>query len=250
MARFFLPADRFISETAELSAEESHHALHVMRMKEGDSFVVFNGEGSEADAKIVSVARSAASIEIGARRKSPLIPCHIVLAQAIPKGKNMELVIQKAVELGVSAIVPLLTERTIVRLEENEKLRKQDKWQALALEACKQCGQNFLPRVAPPISLLEFLKAEHPETGGLLVVGSLEEDAKKFSDAIAAAKNRHAEGINYAEILIGPEGDFSPEEMKSIRAAGRVPVTLGPIVLRTETAAIYCLSVLAHELLR
>lgn len=250
MARFFLPADRFVSETAELSAEESHHALRVMRLKEGDSLVVFNGGGAEADAKIVSVARSVASIEIGARRKSPPLLSHIVLAQAIPKGKNMDLVIQKAVELGVSAIVPLLTERTIVRLEENEKLRKQEKWQAIALEACKQCGQNFLPRVAAPVFLHDFLKAGHSETEGLRLVGSLQEDAKKFSDAIAAAKGRNPKGIRYAEMLIGPEGDFSPEEMGSIREAGRVPVTLGPIVLRTETAAIYCLSVLAHELLR
>lgn len=248
MARFFLSKERFVSDETVLSEEESHHALHVMRLRVGDSLVVFDGEGREADAEVAAITREGAGIRITERRQSESLASQLVLVQAIPKGKNMELVIQKAVELGVAKIVPLVTERTIVRVEEGEKSRKQSKWQALAVEACKQCGQNFLPEVKQPMSLRDYLREE--EEGGLRLVASLQGGARSFAEVIREGRERGAEGTATATILIGPEGDFAPEETAAIVAKGYLPVTLGPIVLRTETAAIYCLSVLAHELLR
>jgi 16S rRNA (uracil1498-N3)-methyltransferase len=181
--------------------------------------------------------------------KTPPLPCRIVLAQAVPKGKNMDLIIQKATELGAAEIAPLLSERTVVRIEDEqgEAEAKRAKWQAIAIEAAKQCGQNWLPTIGLPKSPKEFL-AERAKDFDLLWIASLQPDARHprawlrdFAPPAAAPKS--------ALVLVGPEGDFTPAEVAMAKAAGCRPITLGPIVLRTETAAIYCLSVLSYELL-
>ncbi len=246
MNRFFLPAKEWNSENPSLSESESHHALDVMRLEVGQKLTAFDGVGHEATAQISSIQNRRAVLSLGPRTASPPLPGSIMLAQAVPKGKTMDFIVQKAVELGASAIAPLLSDRTIVRLDTEEKERKHAKWQETALEACKQCGQNFLPEVHPPQSVAAFL--DKMPKSGLLLIGSLQPDARKIKDVLTMYQNDHGRLPQRVTIFVGPEGDFTPAELALAKSHGCLPITLGPIVLRTETAALYCLSVLTHEL--
>lgn len=246
MHRFFVPPDRLRSDTPSLAGPEAHHCLGVLRHGEGDLVVLFDGEGREATAEIVAATRRDIALRVLERRDSAPPAARLTLAQAVPKGKNMDLIVEKAVELGAAAIAPLLTERTVVHLDAREAAAKRDKWRTVALEACKQCGQNWLPEIATPASLKTFL-ASRPAPG-LLLIGSLQPDARSIKSVLADHANRHGALPDDATILVGPEGDFTPAEVDLAKAHGARPITLGPIILRTETAAIYGLSVLGHEL--
>ncbi|MDB6171059.1 MAG: rsmE [Chthoniobacteraceae bacterium] len=226
-----------------LTGAEAHHCVDVMRMKAGDQATVFNGQGGAAEIEIISARRDNVECRLLRLIETPPPPCQITLAQAIPKGKNMELVIEKATELGASALVPLLTDRTIVRLDAGDAERKREKWQRVALEAAKQCGQNRVPQIALPQTPKAFFEAA--SAFDLMLIGSLEPDARPLKTLLG---QRSENRVAHALILIGPEGDFTPAEMAQAKAHGCRPITFGPIILRTETAAIYCLSILSHEL--
>ena len=240
MHRFHLRPDHW--ESATLDAEESHHCLNVLRLSEGERVTVFDGAGREGQAVIASTTGSKAILKISSTSTTPPPHCEITLAQAIPKGKNMDLIVQKAVELGAARIVPLLSDRTIVQIEASEVAKKREKWTAIALEACKQCGQNYLPEVAAPVSPKTF--AEQLDKADLHLIASLQPDARPIKTVLA----ERAQTPKRVTIFVGPEGDFTPAEIAMAKSHGCQPVTLGPIILRTETAAIYCLSVLGHEL--
>jgi 16S rRNA (uracil1498-N3)-methyltransferase len=175
--------------------------------------------------------------------KTPPLPCEIHLGQAVPKGKNMELIIEKATELGASSIRPLLSERTVVQCNADDAERKAQKWQRVAIEAAKQCGQNWVPHVARPQPLKDYFQSA-PKYD-LLLIASLQPDAQPIKRVLAEI----SAPVRSVLILIGPEGDLTPAEISLAKSFGCRPVTLGPIILRTETAAIYCLSVLSHELM-
>jgi 16S rRNA (uracil1498-N3)-methyltransferase len=238
--RFYLTPDEWTSSEPTLGSEDSHHCADVLRLKVGDRVTLFDGAGSVADAVLTEVHRKHCRVTIRERSSTPPLKCAITLAQAVPKGKNMDLILQKAVELGASTIVPLLTLRTVVRLDEEDGSRKQDRWQQIALEACKQCGRNQVPRVTHPSSLEDFLMQPRE---GLVLLASLQPGAVSIKDALAKTTDQQT-----VTVLVGPEGDFTPKESAAALAAGAIPVTLGPMILRAETAAIYCLSVLGHEL--
>ena len=240
MHRFYLRPENW--ESATLDAEESHHCLNVLRLSEGDRVTVFDGAGREGQAVIAATSGSKAKLKISSTATTPPPPCAITLAQAVPKGKNMDLIVQKAVELGAARIVPLLSDRTIVQIDSSEATKKREKWSAIALEACKQCGQNHLPEVADPISPKTF--SERLDKGELHLIASLQPDARPIKTVLA----EYGKAPKRVTIFVGPEGDFTPAEIALAKSHGCQPVTLGPIILRTETAAIYCLSVLAHEL--
>jgi len=244
MHRFHLPSELW--EAATLPADESHHCINVLRLGADDRVTVFDGAGREASAKIVKPDAKAVLLKLGAAAKTPPPPCAITLAQAVPKGKNMDLIVQKAVELGASAIAPILSDRTVVQLEAGESEKKRAKWQEIAREACKQCGQNHLPRVAAPSSPKAFL--ENPDRSELLLIASLQPDARPIKSVLADFAANTGRLPRSTTVFVGPEGDFTPAEIALAKSHGCLPVTLGPIILRTETAAIYCLSVLAHEL--
>jgi 16S rRNA (uracil1498-N3)-methyltransferase len=171
------------------------------------------------------------------------VRCAITLGQAIPKGKTIELIIEKATELGAAAVAPLLSERTVVQCTADEAAKKKQKWQRVAVEACKQCGQNWLPAVHTPQTPKEFFQTRH--SFDLMLIASLQPDARHLKTVLAEYGPQPPRSVL---ILIGPEGDFTPAELSLAKSHGCLPVTLGPIILRTETAAFYCLSVLAHEL--
>jgi 16S rRNA (uracil1498-N3)-methyltransferase len=243
MHRFYIPPETWNLDALTLDEAETHHAVDVLRMNAGDRAVVFNGKGAEATVEIAAVGKKSVTLKKMLHAKSPPIGCQITLAQAVPKGKNMDLIVQKAVELGAAAICPLLSERTVIQVEEDDAARKQQKWQAVAIEAAKQCGQNWLPRVDPPRSPKEFFA--HPVRHDLMLIASLQPDAMHLKKLLAENLDKKPKTVL---VLIGPEGDFTPAEIGLAKSHGCRPITLGPIVLRTETAAIYCLSVLSYEL--
>ncbi len=247
MYRFFLPPDSLLQDAPALEGDEAHHCLHVLRHNVGDKIVVFDGRGHEATAEISAAAKHSVTLRILHRATTPQVRCRITLAQAVPKGKNMDLIVQKAVELGAAAIDPILSERTVVQLDAADLAAKRAKWQAIALEACKQCGQNHLPDVALPVTPKVFFEQNRPK--GLLIIASLQSDSQPLKSVLRAWQDQHdSELPDEVTVFVGPEGDFTPAELSLAKSHGCQPITLGPIILRTETAAIYCLSVLAHEL--
>lgn len=244
MARFYLPASEWSASAWELRGDEAHHAAKVLRLKQGDSCVVFDGQGRAAHA-VVAEAPRGSSVLLKPGEECPPSPAlaHLTLYQAIPKGANMDLIIQKAVELGVSAIVPLMTDRTIVRLNEEEAEAKRRKWQRIALEACKQCGQNTLPEVNSPVFFSEWLRGGAPD--GLNVIASLVPGARPVRSVLEEARGH---SVRKACLLVGPEGDFTAQETAEALEAGFVPVSLGSIVLRVETAAFFGIAAMRYAL--
>jgi len=243
MPRFYIPPHAWNPDRLAFDDAETHHALGVLRMKAGERATVFNGQGAEATVELASVDKGAVVLKRISLGKSAPLACEIVLGQAIPKGKNMDFIVEKAVELGAAAIVPLMSERTIVRADAAEAVGKREKWQRVAIEAAKQCGQNWLPRVLTPQTPKEFFGSG--ERYDLMLIASLQPDARPIKETLADLGEMKPRRVL---ILVGPEGDFTPAEVGLAKSHGCRPVTLGPIILRTETAAIYCLSVLGHEL--
>ena len=243
MPRFYVPPHAWNPDKLALDQSEAHHALDVLRMKAGDRATLFNGQGAEATVEFATVEKGRIALKKISVSKSEPLACRITLGQAIPKGKNMDLIVEKATELGAAAIAPLLSERTVVRCDESEALSKRDKWQRVAIEAAKQCGQNWLPTVAKPRTPKELFQSG--EKYDLMLIASLQSDSRHLKQILAEAGPKRPTDVL---ILVGPEGDFTPAEVNLAINAGCRPITLGPIILRSETAAIYCLSVLSHEL--
>lgn len=248
--RFFIPPAQWNPDKLVLDAAEAHHAFEVLRLKAGDRVTVFDGAGHEATVELGVASKTGASLKTLQQAKSAPLPCRITLGQAIPKGKNMDLIIEKATELGAAEIIPLISDRSIVRLSAEDAKDKQEKWRRVAIEATKQCGQNWLPEVAVPITPRAYFDSR-PKFD-LMLIASLQPDAQHLKAILrdvmgegASAKLKKPKSVL---ILVGPEGDFTPAEINLAKGAGCRPITLGPIILRTETAAIYCLSVLSHEL--
>ena len=268
MHRFYISPEDWNPDSLVLREAEAHHARDVLRLQSGGRVVVFNGRGHEITAELVKVMRDEIHLRKMHEARVPPLPCQITLAQAIPKGKNMDLIVQKAVEIGATEIAPLISERTIVHLEVKEAAQKQVKWQQVAVEAAKQSGQNWLPEVQIPRTLKEFFATVEagvspaPSSGmqptrlppqrrgiDLRLIGSLQSDAVHLKTILSDYEREHHARPTSVLMCIGPEGDFTPAELNLAKSQGCRPITLGPIILRVETAAIYCLSVLSYELL-
>ena len=247
MHRFYLAPESWNAEALLLTGAEAHHAGHVLRLESGDKVVLFDGRGHELTAEIASADSSEIRLRKLHEAQTPPLRCQITLGQAIPKGKNMDLIVQKAVEIGAAEIAPILSDRTVVRLDEENAASKQSKWQTIAIEAAKQCGQNWLPQVHSPQTMAQFF--EYRRHFDLQLIGSLQSDAVHLKKILAEYSTEHGDRPTSVLMLVGPEGDFTPAELSLARSHGCRPITLGPIVLRVETASIYCLSVLSYELL-
>ncbi len=244
MHRCYLPGMNPADSRFTVEGEEARHALKVMRLRVGELCELFDGCGHAMRARIVAVAGSSSMQLVREELLPPLPPvAGITLALAIPKGTNMDLIVQKAVEMGVSRIIPLISERTIVRLDAAQAAAKAAKWQRTVLEACKQCGVNNLPVVEPPQSYAQFMaRADVPE---LRLQCAIVPDALPLRTVLEAGR---AAGAREVALLIGPEGDFSPAEYAAGRAAGFAPVSLGPIILRVETAVFMAVAAARYAL--
>ena len=248
MHRFYISPENWDPRTPVLRGSEAHHAANVLRMQTGDKLVLFNGKGRELTAEIANVGDDVVQLRKLHEAETAPLRCKIVLGQAIPKGKNMDLIVQKAVEIGAAEIAPIISDRTVVQLDAETAAQKQAKWQQIAIEAAKQCGQNWLPHVHTPKKLAEFFSSLD-QPFDLRLIGSLQSDARQLKTILQTWSSDHGDRPRSVLMLVGPEGDFTPAELALARRNSCQPITLGPIILRVETAAIYCLSVLSYELL-
>jgi 16S rRNA (uracil1498-N3)-methyltransferase len=237
-----------VTDPAEimLGEAESHHLVAVNRAKPGDTVVAFDGKGSEWICELADADKRAARLKVRFAQKAKPLPWRITLGQALPLGGAMDSIVRKATEIGVSLIVPLESERTQVHLEGERSDRKIGKWQTAALEAAKQCGNPWLPEIGAVTPASAFM--DSAKGYDLKLIASLQPGAKSLKSVLAqyrASQNRPPANVLW---LVGPEGDFTPAEMSRAGATGFEPISLGPLVLRCETAAVYALSVLSYEL--
>lgn len=224
-SRFFCPQPLAPNSLAELPAAAAHHALRVLRLSVGDAVTLFNGEGGEYPGRITEAGR-AVRVQLGAwgdiERESPL---DMTLAQALPSGDKMDWVVQKAVELGVARIQPLLAARSVVRLAGERAARRVEHLRQVAISACEQCGRNRLPEIAPILDLRQWLAglAQDNEISRLLLSPQ------------GGRRPRELAGRRFL-LLVGSEGGLDKEEAAAARRAGFADLSLGPRILRTETA--------------
>ena len=229
-----------------LSPEESHHLVVVNRAHRGDTVVAFDGRGTEWICELANDGKNAAILNVRFKQKAKPLGYEITLGQALPKGPFMDAIVRKATEIGAVRIVPLESERTEVHLDADRSDRKIEKWKTAALEAAKQCGNAFVPEVSAVQNAAAFM--ESAQGFDLKLIASLQPRAKSLKTVLASFQATNGRTPKKVLCLVGPEGDFTPAEMSLSQTAGFEPITLGPLVLRCETAAVYALSILSYEL--
>ncbi len=225
-------------ETWQLSSSESHHLVRVRRARQGDAVEVLNGSGGRARTQLVKMEGKLACLRTEAFVLQEPIQPRVRLLIALPKGKVMDAVVQKATELAVTRITPVITQHCEVALESTRAASKVEKWQALAVESIKQCGNPWLPDIEAPCSLRASLEAP---AAALRIVAALRPEARPLEAIIQGAK-----AFPTIDLLIGPEGDLSPAEYDAAFAAGFLPLSLARTVLRVETAVVAALGLLAQ----
>jgi 16S rRNA (uracil1498-N3)-methyltransferase len=232
--RIHTPGTLVTGNEIALPPAGAYHIVRVLRMREGAPLAVFDGEGHEFRAEIVRVDDESVFVRIGAivpvTTESPL---RITLIQGVSRGERMDWTLQKATELGVAAIAPVLTSRSVVRLDEKQAVKKQQHWLGIVSGACEQCGRARIPQVQQPTALRSYLANVRKE--GLRLV--LSPSAPGSLAGLTSLPSK-------VELLIGPEGGLDDEELTSAQKSGFMPVRLGPRVLRTETAGVVALTVL------
>lgn len=254
-----------------LDEAEAHHLINVMRAREGERVEVFDGAGRTGTAQIERIGKRDAELRLLEQQTHPRHLPELILVQALPREATMDFVVQKAVELGSTAILPVLSARCVVRLKPDQFAEKSARWQRIVLNAARQSHATWLPQIADVQTLEHFfqtLKTESPQsfaapTKNDLVgaaklcresflgkfdfwcVGSLAAHAQPLRAVLTAAR---AAAPRRVAVLIGPEGDLTPEEHRAAEQAGAVPVAFGTNVLRVDTAALYALSILHYEL--
>lgn len=233
MPRFYCPTPLQVDRAVTLPDAVARHAYGALRLREGDPVTLFNGDGHEYAGVLAGHGHATVRITacLSPERESPL---RIILAQGISSGERMDLTVQKAVELGVHAIQPLVTRRTIVRLAGDKLEKRRAHWQAVAIAACEQCGRNLVPQVAG-IAEFDVWRRRFAEAGAMGVMLDPEGDVR-----LAELPRPRGELL----LLAGPEGGFDPAERAAGQAAGLVGARLGPRVLRTETAALAAIAAL------
>jgi 16S rRNA (uracil1498-N3)-methyltransferase len=246
MHRFYLPPEQCQSNDLILTERETHHALHVLRVRHGERLVVLDGAGQELLCEAQRPEHERIKLTVMQRNIIPPLPFQITLLQAIPKGKIIESIVQKATELGTYRIVPLLSDRVTTQLDDEGSASKVEKWRLAAIEAIKQCGSAWLPQVEMPVTPKNYLA--RGEKFDLPLIASLQNDRQHPRERFETFHKEKRRMPGTVCVWIGPEGDFTPAEMSAIKSAGVLPITLGPLVLRSETAAIYSLSVINYEL--
>ncbi|HVC02813.1 MAG TPA: 16S rRNA (uracil(1498)-N(3))-methyltransferase [Steroidobacteraceae bacterium] len=230
LTRLHVAAPLASGSLIDLPPEAAVHLARVLRARGGDALVLFNGDGREFAAVVESVRGARVAVAVGEERPTDReSPLALTLLQCIPRGDRMDWIVQKATELGVQRIVPLVSRHVVVKLSARQAQSKAAHWRAVAVNACEQCGRTRLPAIDTPRPLDEFLGAA-PAGGARLLLDPDSDDATSLDAAPAAI-----------ECAVGPEGGFAPEEIECLRIAGFRALRLGPRILRTETAALAAL---------
>lgn len=246
----YIDPDKWHVADIEISREEEHHLLDVCRAKPGEKIRLFNGIGDSVTVRIKRIYPKKTSsqnrMEFEILDSVNAVPktSRLTLYQAIPKGDNIFWIIQKSTELGVSSIVPVLTERVIKRPSDKDR-HFSDRLKKTAIEAAKQCGTSYIPEIVEVMGLdqcLNHVKKHHYDA---VFFGAIGVGARDFKTVMNGLKDKT---IRDAALLIGPEGDFTEEEIGLISASGAIPVSFGETILKVETASFYGISILKHEL--
>lgn len=246
--RFFVKESDIKRNKAQLSSEETHHLKNVLRLEKGDTVYIFNGAGVEYEGTIEALSRRAEIKISKVRRTRILSQVSLTLAQAMPKKKAMDFIIQKACELGVDEIFALDTEYTAFKLNKLQAEKVKDRWEKIAVAACKQSRLDWIPVIHPPMSLKNFFDGRdskiftlmpHPDPG----LDPLSAVMKQFQEP--GFKEDETTPIT---ILIGPEGGFSDQEVSLAKASGVIPAYMGDLILRADTAAVVSIALLKYGL--
>jgi len=235
MPRFYCPQPLVVGATVDLPEAVAHH-LHVVRLQPGAALTLFNGEGGQFRATVVETGKRRATASIDAFEDVEAeAPYSVTLAQGLPEGSKMDWIVEKAVELGVAAIQPLAAQRSVVRLSGERAEKRQAHWQGVIVSASEQCGRNRLAALQPLADVGPWLAAPSASVRILL--------SPRATESLAAwARANAAQPVT---LLIGPEGGLSPQEEDAAVAAGALSLSMGPRVLRTETAGLAALALLA-----
>ncbi|HYI88133.1 MAG TPA: 16S rRNA (uracil(1498)-N(3))-methyltransferase [Burkholderiales bacterium] len=230
--RFYLDAPLRAGGVCALSEDAAHHAVHVLRLREGDEVTLFNGRGGEFAARIASMQRLRISIDLlqhrALERESPL---RVTLVQGVSAGERMDSTVRKAVELGVAEVQPVLAARSVARPKGDRAENRRSHWQKIVISACEQCGRNRVPQVQALVSLGDY----RPEASATKIL---------LSPASELALSKVPAAESHVVLAAGPEAGFTEEEEARLVEAGFVPASLGPRILRTETAAVAALAAL------
>lgn len=242
MYKFFVQKQNIFNNKAVIEGEDVKHIYKVLRLNVGEKISINNCEGEEYLGEIADISKT--KVEINLIDKLLLnneSPINIYLFQGLPKSSKMDLIVQKNTELGIKEITPIITERVVVKSELSE-FKKVDRWNRIALEACKQSKRSLIPKINTPIEFKELLsELKHMD---LIVVPYENEENLGLKNI--NFKNRHI--IKNIAVIIGPEGGFEGFEIDALKSLGAYIITLGPRILRTETAGFVCLAQLMYEL--
>jgi 16S rRNA (uracil1498-N3)-methyltransferase len=239
--RFFISPEQVIDQHIIITGEDVRHIVTVLRMKTGDELLLCDGKGTEYSVSIEQVNKAEITTDVKSRSKREIRRPLVTLGQGLPKSDKMDWIVQKATELGVAEIVPLVTERTIVKIRDEEK--RVSRWQKICREAAMQSNRPDIPNVDAIRTFSDFLRTPNSEPGTLLLL-PWEEGTHPIKGILRANP-----GITNIIVLIGPEGGFSAQEAEKAKEKGFHPVSLGQNILRTETAAIAALSMILYEFL-
>ena len=244
MHRFMVDPDAVRDGIIYLSGDDLKHLSQVLRLRTGDIIEVFDGSGTEYEARLTEVGKIEARAEILKSQLADTEPnIRVTLYQGLPKAEKMDFIIQKAVELGVFRIVPVTTQRTVVQLDDQDKKRKLERWNRIAREAAKQCKRTCVPEVALPMTLKSALK----ESGNAdAAIALYENEQKKCLKELLKCYNINK--IGDIALFIGPEGGFSNDEVVEMTESGAVTAGLGKRILRAETAAVSVISIIMYEM--
>lgn len=243
MHRFFVSAQNIQGSYAYLDKEEAHHIKKVLRLKEGDKVVLFDGHGKEYQAVLEQndIKELIAKIQGIQIQPPPLF--ELCLVQGIAKGDKMEIIIQKATEIGVSCVYPLLSEHTVVRIKDDNVTKKINRWQHIAREACKQCRSNFIPEIKTIINFQDLLQ----EAAGYPAVLLYENEQHNSMRQVLKMIKGQVFQSKKLFLIVGPEGGFSKTEISEAKEQGFFTTSLGSRILRTETAGIVASSIIMYE---
>jgi 16S rRNA (uracil1498-N3)-methyltransferase len=233
--RLFVPRARLAGAAAALEASEAHYLTAVLRLAPGAVLEVFDGEGGAHEARLV-VAGAGLGLELGPRHDAPAPAARVHLAFALARGERCDLAVQKATEVGVARLTPFQAARSVVRLDAERGAERSRRWQRIAAEAARQCGRADVPVVDPPTTLAGVLAQVPPGFRALLFY---EAGGEPVAEAVDPAAPGHL-------LVVGPEGGFAPEEVEAAIAAGARLTSLGPRILRFETAAIVASALVQH----